>query len=189
MDGAHITIITFSSSTTGPLRRMSSSPPNYKGKSMSDEYDINNAFPKKYGAAFDLGGSEITVTIIAIRFEDVGQAKERKPILYNDRLKPIVLNRTNSRAIAKGYSGVPGYGDDMRQWIGKQVTLFEAMVSNPSGEMVPAIRMRIPRQAPSTGGQPTARPAPAPRPSVPPARDEPPPYDDYPAEDYDSNAA
>jgi len=145
---------------------------------MSDEYDINNAFPKKYAAAFDLGGNEITVTIITIRFEDVGQAKERKPIAYTDRLKPIVLNRTNSRAIAKGYPGTPGYGDDMKQWVGKPVTLFEAMVSNPSGEMVPAIRMRVPRLPPSNGGQPAPRPAPAPRAAAaPPAPHDEPPFD------------
>ena len=61
---------------------------------------------------------------------------EAKPIAYfTDCDKPMVLNQTNGRVIAKLY------GDPMETWSGKRVTLFPT-TCEVSGETVPCVRVR-----------------------------------------------
>jgi hypothetical protein len=100
---------------------------------------ISNAFPSKYLKASDLQDRSVPVTMSHVALEDVGDS-ERKPVLYfQGKNKGLVLNKTNSRAIA----GV--YGDDTDHWDGKSLVLFPAMVDF-RGDQVEAIRVRAPRQ-------------------------------------------
>jgi hypothetical protein len=108
---------------------------------------ISNAFPSNYVRAADLQGRQITVTIERVEMEDIGG--DPKPILFfRGKDKGMVLNKTNANNISTAY------GDDTDDWAGKPIVLFEAQVDF-QGKTVPAIRVKIPRGAPSA---PSARP-------------------------------
>lgn len=96
------------------------------------------AFPSKYLRAADLQDQEHTVTMKAVEIERIGD-DDPKPVLYFTKgSKGMVLNKTNSKVIAKAY------GDEMDEWEGKSIVLFPAMVEF-KGDMVEAIRCRAPK--------------------------------------------
>jgi len=100
---------------------------------------ISSAYPSKYLKAADLDDQERLVTIKGIQIEEVG-SNEHKPVLYfNEEQKGMVLNKTNSKVIAKTY------GDETEGWPGKKVVMYPAMV-DLRGDMVEAIRLRIPKK-------------------------------------------
>lgn len=99
--------------------------------------NINDAFPSKYIAAADLSGQDVPVTINRVDFEDVGQEKERRPVLYFDgKSKGLVLNKTNSFTIGDIH------GPEMDAWPGKPITLFPTQ-TDFQGKQVACIRIRI----------------------------------------------
>ena len=107
---------------------------------------IDQVFPSTYLKASDLQGREITVTIDRAEMEPIGQGdkKENKPILYfRGKEKGVVLNKTNSFAIADAY------GKNTDDWIGQQVILFCAWVDF-QGRSVEAIRIRVPKRGRGT---------------------------------------
>lgn len=134
--------------------------------------DIRNSFPSKYLRAAQVAncpGGTIRVQIDRLAIETMrarGGASEEKPVLYFARAKKgIVLNRTNADVIGKAF------GWESNDWRGHTVELFVAEVE-AFGEMVDAIRVRIPRAAP-------------PAPLAPPAKErelEPSPFEDPGAE-------
>lgn len=100
---------------------------------------VSEAFPSTYLKAADLQGRTAVVMIDHCDIEDVGSG-DRKPVLYfQGKEKGLVLNKTNANNIALLY------GDDMEEWSGRQIELFEAMVDF-QGKTVPAIRVRPPRR-------------------------------------------
>ena len=106
---------------------------------------ISNAFPSKYLKAADLQDRQVKLTMQRVELEKI-QDDDRKPVLYFAKTeKGMVLNKTNSKVIANTY------GDDTDEWEGKEVVLYPAMVDF-RGDMVEAIRVRIPKPA----GQPQA---------------------------------
>jgi len=95
--------------------------------------NINDAFPSQYLKAADLAGQMRTVVIESISMETVGD--DHKPVLkFTGLPKTLVLNRTNSSAIANAF------GFETNNWIGKQITLFSAPVTF-QGRTVDAIRV------------------------------------------------
>ncbi len=105
---------------------------------------IMNAFPSKYLRAADLEDQEKLVTMKHVQIEEIS-GSEHKPVLYfAEENKGMVLNKTNSKIIAKAY------GDDTESWPGKKVVMYPAMV-DLRGDMVEAIRLRTPRQMPASG--------------------------------------
>ena len=69
-------------------------------------------------------------------FEEIGQNKDKKPIVYFDKVKKgLVLNKTNAVEIAATH------GDQMEGWTGKEIELFSMMVPF-QGQNVAAIRLR-----------------------------------------------
>jgi hypothetical protein len=111
--------------------------------------NIDNAFPSKYLRAADLGDAQPVVTIARVAVEAVGREQEQKPVVYFvDKAKGVVLNKTNSRAIAQ----IAG-SSETDDWGGTQVQLYVATVEY-SGESMEAIRIRAPKT--------TAKPRPAP---------------------------
>jgi hypothetical protein len=121
--------------------------------------NINTAFPSKYLKAADLGEATPVVTISHVDMELMpGDAKEMRPVaFFEGKQKGVVLNRTNSNAIAQ-IAGSPETDD----WAGVQVQLYVAIVSF-KGEEVEAIRVRAPRVA--------AKPKPKPAPVAEPDED------------------
>lgn len=97
----------------------------------------------KYFGAWDLmkeDGSwrDTVVTIARVeKAEIVSQSgKSKKPAMwFQGQERPLVANVTNCKAIARMY------GNDPREWVGKQITLYVGEANN-QGETVPAIRVR-----------------------------------------------
>ena len=108
---------------------------------------VSDAFPSNYLKASDLQGNNVVATISHIVMEDVGD--DHKPIVYfQGKKRGLVLNKTNANNISVLH------GDEMDAWIGKQITLFPAMVDY-QGRTVEAIRVKaahgiMPRQVPAT---------------------------------------
>jgi len=99
---------------------------------------LSEVFPSKWLKSEDLKGREVTATIASYSFEDLGD--DRKPALWFLKSdKGLILNKTNANRIAIMY------GDDLDDWKGKQITLYEEYVEF-AGKTVPAIRVKVVRQ-------------------------------------------
>ena len=97
---------------------------------------IDELFPSNYLKAADLGDKSFKVKIEKIAFEEIGQDREKKPILYFAGVrKGLVLNKTNGTAVAEIH------GQATENWTGKEVELFSRLVPF-QGKDVPAIRIR-----------------------------------------------
>jgi len=100
--------------------------------------NVNDAFPSNYLKASDLQGRQVNVNMALVKFEQLGE--DNKLVLYFDgKEKGLVLNKTNANNIATIY------GTDTDGWIGKTVTLIEALVDF-QGRSVAAIRVRAPQR-------------------------------------------
>lgn len=101
------------------------------------------AFPSDYLAAVEFKGREVTLTIKSVALEDlvmVGGGKKRKPVLtFNGTKKKLVLNVTNSNAIASMY------GSEAKAWVGKNVTFYPTKAKF-GRNMVDAIRVKVGKQ-------------------------------------------
>ena len=97
---------------------------------------MNELFPSNYLKAADLDNKTFKVKIDKVVFEEIGQNKEKKPIIYFVGVtKGLVLNKTNGTAIADMH------GQATEDWGGKEVELFSRLVPF-QGVDVPAIRVR-----------------------------------------------
>ena len=109
---------------------------------------VSEAFPSNYLKAADLNNRTVKVKIDKVVFEEIGQNKDKKPVMYFNKVqKGLVLNKTNATEIAAKH------GDQMEGWTGKEIELFSTMVPF-QGQNVPAIRVR----AVAEPEEPTARP-------------------------------
>lgn len=92
-------------------------------------------------------GKDLTVTIKSVAREIVtstGGKKEECTVCQLHNQKPLILNVTNGKTIAKLY------GPYIEDWIGKSITLF-ASTTRLAGETVECIRIRptvVTQQAP-----------------------------------------
>ncbi len=97
---------------------------------------MDELFPSNYLKAADLGNKTFKVKIDKVVFEEIGQDKEKKPIIYFVGVrKGLVLNKTNGTAVAEMH------GQATENWTGKEVELFSRLVPF-QGKDVPAIRIR-----------------------------------------------
>ena len=101
--------------------------------------NILNAFPSTSIKASDLQGKTRTLTIMDCRMDKIGD--DEKPFLFfRETDKSLVLNKTNSQALADAYT------PETSSWIGKPIEMFSMKVSY-AGSMVDGIRLRIPDAA------------------------------------------
>lgn len=94
--------------------------------------------PRFIGAYALPNGNDMTVTITNVRKEEVtmmGGKKEDHTIVYLANQKPLILNVTNSKSIAKLY------GAYIEDWEGKDITLY-ASTTKMGGEIVECLRIR-----------------------------------------------
>jgi hypothetical protein len=96
---------------------------------------------KDYLGSWDIeGGSDLVLTIRNITQKPVKnpQGKEEDCIIceWKENYKPMILNATNCKAIAKAYNT-----EYIEDWVGKPVSLFTTMVS-AFGDTTEAIRIR-----------------------------------------------
>ncbi len=97
---------------------------------------VSDAFPSNWIKATDLNNRTIKVKIDKVVFEEIGQNKDKKPVMYFEKVqKGLVLNKTNATEIAAKH------GETMEDWTGKEIELFSMMVPF-QGQNVPAIRVR-----------------------------------------------
>ncbi len=92
-----------------------------------------------YFGSWDLDGRDMIVRILEVKQEVITntQGREEKPVAYLDGgLKPLILNATNMKAIAKAL-GSP-YIED---WIGRKIQLYTEKVP-AFGEITEAVRVR-----------------------------------------------
>src|SRR6185369_13027081 len=113
---------------------------------------------RKFLFAFDLGGKDVTLTIERIEageLEGEKGRKSKKPLCYFREAKsgkPLALNATNCKAIAKLY------GNDTDGWAGQRITIYPT-TTEMGGETVECIRVR-PRKPTGRASAPTEQPAP-----------------------------
>jgi hypothetical protein len=108
---------------------------------------IGKAFPSKHLKAEDLpDGTFVPVVIDRIDIQNVagqGQPEEKKPVMFfRGKEKGLALNKTNANIISKSY------GDETDDWIGKTITLY-ATETEFKGEIVPCIRVKVPKGTPN----------------------------------------
>lgn len=119
--------------------------------------NINDAYPSKYLKAADLGGKTPTVTVAHVAIEPVGKTQEMKPVVYFEgKEKGIVCNRTNAKVLTQ-LAGTA----ETDEWGGIQVQLFTVQTEF-NGDVVDAIRMRMPKGGRPSNLPPAAAPKPAP---------------------------
>jgi arabinogalactan endo-1,4-beta-galactosidase len=101
---------------------------------------MSDAFPSRYLRPADLQGNQVTLAMLKVEMEKVGD--DDLPILYfENKSKGMVLNKTNANTIALAF------GDDTENWQGGEIILFETIVDF-QGKSMPAIRCRIPPRKP-----------------------------------------
>ena len=104
---------------------------------------VNDAFPSNYLKAADLNNRTIKLKMEKVIFEEIGQEKDKKPVIYfTDVKKGLVLNKTNATTIGAVH------GQEFEGWTGKEIELFEMMVLF-QGQNVPAIRVRAAPEEPA----------------------------------------
>ena len=97
---------------------------------------VSDAFPSNYLKAADLQNRTVKLKIDKVIFEEVGQEKDKKPVVYfTDVKKGLVLNKTNATTIGSVH------GQELEGWTGREIELFEQMVPF-QGQNVAAIRVR-----------------------------------------------
>lgn len=97
--------------------------------------DYQAMFPGRFLKAADFKGQTVTLTIKAIRIEelpqDQGGNKTKGIVTFAETPKELVLNRTNAECLKALW------GRETDAWLGQKVSLYPAMWN---GE--PAIRVR-----------------------------------------------
>jgi len=111
--------------------------------------NILDLYPSTYVKSGDLPANGALFTMTSVMVEQVGRNKEEKPVLYfaEDDSRPLVLNVTNAKEIAKVY------GPDYKEWSGKRIVLFPTQVQF-GAELVPGIRVRAPKGKAATAPAP-----------------------------------
>ena len=79
---------------------------------------ISDAFPSKYLKADDLGNQRITLTIMAVTMEDIGDKEFKLVMRFMGKEKGMVLNKTNATLCGTVW------GDETNDWQGKQLELY-----------------------------------------------------------------
>ena len=115
---------------------------------------LSEAFPSKYLKADDLNGRAVTLTIVDVQLETLGDGTVKPMVTFTKGNKGLILNKVNGATLASAY------GDDTDGWRGKPVELRAEMTSF-QGRFVNAIRVRAP-QAPAAPFQAPAQPTAAP---------------------------
>ncbi len=97
--------------------------------------NIFDCFPSKYLKAADFQGQDVTLMIVAVRMEPIGDDEEKPIVRFEEAKRGLLLNRTNARTIAELH------GQDTDAWRGKRITLFPT-TTEFRGSVVECIRVR-----------------------------------------------
>ncbi len=101
--------------------------------------NLSEMYPSKWLKASDCDDGDMIVTIRDVAQEYIGQDGEgdaKWVVYFHEVEKGLILNKTNSRSIAKLH------GEDTDDWLGKRIALFSMEVQFKQ-DVVPAIRVRL----------------------------------------------
>lgn len=120
---------------------------------------FNEFFDSKHIGFWSLGGGDCIATITKVGRGTVGGQQGREPskkaiITFREFEQPMACNKTNAKTIAKMY------GADVREWVGKRVTLYPT-TTRFGGEEVECIRVRPKRPTGEGQRQPNRQVDPA----------------------------
>ena len=92
-------------------------------------------FPSKYLKSDDAEAKQIITTMTHMEMELIGQGQDqkKKPVLYLEDQKPMVLNRTNTEALEEAF----GDSDD---WPGHKIRI-RCVKTNYAGKSVDGLRV------------------------------------------------
>ena len=95
----------------------------------------SDAFPSRYLQTSVVKGKPIVAVISHVEMETVGQGadQKRKPALYLDGEKPMVLNRTNFETLADTFG-------DSDEWSGNKIKIYAARTQY-AGKSVDGLRV------------------------------------------------
>src|SRR5215510_16028293 len=103
----------------------------------------SDAFPSRYLQTSVVKGKPIVAVISHIEMETVGQGadQKRKPVLYLDGQKPMVLNRTNFETLADVFG-------DSDEWSGRKIKI-NAVRTQYAGKSIDGLRVEpiVPKPA------------------------------------------
>ena len=108
--------------------------------------DMRKQFPSKWLSADDLGTREFTMTIRAVKVENMSpqEGQDNKPVVYFENAKKgLSLNVTNNQTL------MSAFGPESNDWVGKEVILY-AVDTQFKGRATRGVRVRTPAQAPAT---------------------------------------
>ena len=100
--------------------------------------DYRKLFKSKWFTAACFEDSKpvtLKITDVTVEVVENESGKEERPCIHFEKCKPLVLNKTNARAIASLH------GAEADDWKGKEVTLRES-VTTYRGEEVPCVRVK-----------------------------------------------
>lgn len=96
----------------------------------------NELCPAPHLEAADLGGKDVKVTIEKVGFSNVGEAKEKKGVVYFKEFpRGMVINRTNIKRI------IEIHGEETDAWPGKTLVIYPSE-TDFAGKTVPCLRVR-----------------------------------------------
>lgn len=103
-------------------------------------------YPSKYIKAADLGGQDVTVTILRVRRETIemeGGKKDQKAVFYlaDSRGRPLEKTWVAGKTVLKQVGaalGTPTIGE----WKGQRVTMYPTTCKGKGGETLECIRVR-----------------------------------------------
>jgi len=99
---------------------------------------LNQIYPSKYLNAADLSREGEDVTIRKVTIEEVGEERQRKPVIaFDERKRQLVVNKTNWNSIVE----ITGE-EDSDNWPGYKIKLVRARVSFGT-KNVEAIRVEL----------------------------------------------
>jgi hypothetical protein len=109
-----------------------------------------------YGGALkadDLGDKDIVATIDGGELRELEDGDRKIQIKFREALRPLILNKTNARQIAKLH------GEEASEWVGKRITLY-ATTCDFAGKAVGCIRIRdeVPPEPSQQPQQATSKP-------------------------------
>lgn len=110
--------------------------------------NVKEMYPSKTLSGADVP-SPIQATIARIKIESLGRGADanEKPVLsFQGSVKPMVLNKTNAKVLARQW------GNDSAAWIGKTVEIYFDPNVEYAGERVGGLRLRIPTHVATNGG-------------------------------------
>jgi hypothetical protein len=106
--------------------------------------NISTEYPSKYLKSADLQGKTAKLKISTVVSEQLGN-DQRLIMYFFGKQKGMVLNKTNARTIA-----FEAGDEETDNWEGLEIEVFSMMVPNPQGQLVPGLRVRVPKQKSAT---------------------------------------